>query len=172
LRNFNWDEIFHVGWFSQDSKASIISHRNAEIVIPDELDLSTLKFIYCRTPAEKETLLYLLPERVRRLWSPRIVVATSADLFIRDRVFVDRVDLEADGMAVHFSPEAKTPGPFDLKVVRRANSVAVHSETNFMARGKYSLGFNREFPRYEVEVFCDEHLAYASKFERLDDIPF
>lgn len=172
LREFNWDEIFHVGSFSQDSRASIISHRNAEIVIPDELDLSALRFIYCRTPAEKETLLHLLPTAIRREWSPRIVVATSADLFIRDRVFIDKVDLESSGLNIYFSPEPRTAGPFDLKVIRRAHSTAIHSESDFYATGKFPIRFRQNELAYEVEVYLDDNLAYAGSFASEDDIPF
>lgn len=172
LREFDFKKIFHVGWFSQDSRSEIVSRRNAEIIIPNELDLSALKFVYCRTPAEKETLLHLLPQRVRQTWAPRIIVATSADLFIRDRVFIDKVDLGSKGVTVHFSPEAKTPGPFDLRVVHRAGSIRTHTRNAFYAVGQLALEFREESWVYDIEVYLDDHLAFASTYDGSDDIPF
>lgn len=172
LREFDFEKIFHVGRFSQDSKGDIISRRNAEIVVPDELELSSLKFIYCRTPAEKETLIHLLTDKVRALWSPKIVVATSADLFIRDRAFVETVDLHSKGINIDFSPEANPAGPFDLKVIHNGENRRVHSKNNFYARGRYPLSFREESMSYGVEVYLEDHLAFAGAFDSTDDIPF
>lgn len=60
LKNLPWQQIYHtewIDWNNPEMAREIIAHRNAEIIVPGELDLSGLKFIYCRSEAEKDTYL-------------------------------------------------------------------------------------------------------------------
>jgi hypothetical protein len=172
LRLFDFRQIFHQGKFSEDSKADIISHRNAEIVIPKELDLSSLKFIYCRTPAEKETLLHRLPPNIVARWGSRIIVASSANLFKRNWAFIETAKLDSKSATFEFSPEAQVAGPFEIRVVCRGKETKLYKSDSFYARGKLPIDFKTVLWRYEIEVFLDGHLAYAGKYDESDDIPF
>jgi len=172
LRLFNFRQIFHEGSFSEDSRADIISHRNAEIVVPTELELSDLKFIYCRTPAEKETLLHRLPTNIVDRWGSRIIVASSANLFKRNWAFIEVAKLDSKSATFEFSPEAQVPGPFELKVVRRGTDVKVYESNSFYARGKLPIEFKAEVWQYQIEVYLDGHLAYAGEYDGTEDIPF
>ncbi len=65
--------VFHHRWFKPEERDDIIFRRNAEVLVPDRLPLDpTLKFIVCRSTAERHTLLTLLPADLRRQWAPRI----------------------------------------------------------------------------------------------------
>ena len=56
-----FDKIYHEGAFSPENRDDIIHHRQAEVVRRDGICIKDcLKGIVCRTPAEKQTLLYLL----------------------------------------------------------------------------------------------------------------
>ena len=62
LADLEWLKIYHTGWFdrSRPEEADIVSRRMAEVIVPGRLDLGSLKWIYCRSEAEKDTLLHLL----------------------------------------------------------------------------------------------------------------
>jgi hypothetical protein len=141
-------------------------------VISGDLDLSDLKFIYCRTPAEKETLNSLLSSEAKSKWGSKIIVATSADLFIRDRVFVNKVDLRSQGITIHFSPEAKTNGPFELKVIRKSGGSRVHRYSNFHVTGSVPLAFETDVWSYRLEIYLDDNLAIANNYDGIFDMPF
>lgn len=70
LANLDWRKIYHTGPFdpSKFEEADIASRRMAEVIIPDRLDLESLKWIYCRSEAEKDTLLHLLTDAMRPLY--------------------------------------------------------------------------------------------------------
>lgn len=51
LSFFDFGKIFHMDRLSDEEKRDIISHRNAEIIVKKELDLASLKYIYCRSVA-------------------------------------------------------------------------------------------------------------------------
>jgi hypothetical protein len=57
-----FEDIYHSSPLSEAEKRSIVYHRHAEVVIPDELDLSALRRIWCRSPAEQQTLQILCPK--------------------------------------------------------------------------------------------------------------
>ena len=51
-----FQQIYHNTWFKEEEKQEIVARRHAEVIVPDELDLDSLRFIWCRSEAEKETL--------------------------------------------------------------------------------------------------------------------
>ncbi len=69
LKSIPFEKVYHDRWLDDSNKRSIIYHRNAEVIFPNELDLLGLQYIGCRTQAEYETLLYLLPPPARKQWS-------------------------------------------------------------------------------------------------------
>ena len=62
LKNLPWQKIYHNTRFdrSRIEESDIARRRQAEIIVPRDLKLDALKYIYCRSVAEKETLLHLL----------------------------------------------------------------------------------------------------------------
>lgn len=172
LKTFEFKKIFHTGTFNQSERDEIISHRNAEIVIPKELDLSVLKFIYCRSPAEKETLLNLLPSDVFRKWSPKIFIDTKGTLFERKWTYIQSVYLTSKSATVDFSPDTLSPNPFNLTVKFKGDREEITEENNFNANETIIFQFLEDMLVYEIEVKLDDDLVYLGKFDSLDDIPF
>ena len=172
LATLDFQKIYHVDWLSAENKRDIILHRNAEIVIPKELDLDSLKFIYCRTPAEKETLLHKLPWEVKSEWGSRIIVASSTSLFYRHWVFIDTVILDHKSATLNFSPDPQKSGPFELRLVRRAEETQERTISNFKAAGKVQVDFEANIWMYEIEVYLSGHLAFAGAYDGRDEIPF
>lgn len=110
-----FDLVFHNRWFSTHERDEIIFRRNAEVLVPEKLALEpVLKFIACRSVAERQTLLSLLPLGVANRWLSRIRIGTS-DLFERHWTYVEEVTVVDDRVIFRFNPNTRTPGPFEVR---------------------------------------------------------
>jgi hypothetical protein len=102
--NIPFEKVFHEGNISGDR--TIIDHRCAEVLATSPLPLvNNLQWIYCRTAAERETLLYMLGDRQSE-WSNRILISDDLLVFERRHVFVESVFLAANGLTFQLSPRA------------------------------------------------------------------
>jgi hypothetical protein len=102
--NIPFEKVFHEGNIGGDR--SIIDHRCAEVLAPSPLPLANhLPWVYCRTAAERATLLYLLGTKQAE-WSQRILISDDLLLFERRHVFVDSVFLSSNGINFQLSPRA------------------------------------------------------------------
>jgi hypothetical protein len=127
-----FEQVFHDGAFPPAQRDSIVFHRNAEVLIPEKLPLgTTLKFIACRTAAERQTLLQLLPPDLRSQWVQRVRLADQG-LFERRWTFVEEVVAIDERIVFRFNPSSKTPGPFDTEFSYRETG----SETTRNWRGQ------------------------------------
>jgi hypothetical protein len=61
FKQIPFELVYHDTAFGSQDRGTIVFHRNAEVVVPKRLDLSSLQFIWCRSQAEYDTLIYLLP---------------------------------------------------------------------------------------------------------------
>ncbi len=176
LRALPFNKIYHTGYFDTHQNNDLIFHRNAEVIVPKELDLSALRYILCRSPAERDSFLHLLPTRVWDNWYKKIFVEGRLVLFERRWTFVERVDLSEKGVTFHFSPDTKTPGPFKLYFeLIDTNNGQKHSliKENFYTNShqKWEVQVPEEVSSYSVKLKLDENLAYANEFFH-SDIPF
>ena len=95
--------VFHDGAYPP-SQAEIKFHRNAEVLVPNSLPLRpTLKFIACRSVAERQTLLHLLPAPTRKKWE-RLIRLGEQGLFQREWTFVERVVVVDEQVFFYFNP--------------------------------------------------------------------
>lgn len=173
LSGFDFTKIYYDNWVSKDQLRDMVAHQNAELAIPNELDLAALKFIYCRSAAERETLLYLLPPSVRHAWSPKIAVASTATLFYRKWVFVETASLSSRRAILSFSPDTQFAEPFELRLVRKLGAPNEKIIPNFKAKGQFPINFPADLTRYNLEVYLDNNLAYAGSFdEKSEETPF
>lgn len=177
LRELPWKKIYHQGSFdrSRYEEADIVLRRNAEVIVPDGLSLDALRYIYCRSDAEKETLLHLLPEQVRKTYQSKIVSTTRSVLFYRRNTFLEAVRLSAQSARFTFSPETRSPGPFVLTVeVYPDHDAAKKLERNpyeIDIRSPLVVTFPTPFYKYEIHLKLDDYLAYANRYEDVE-VPF
>ena len=61
LGDFPFEEIYHTGYYDTDRHPRRTYHRNAEVIVPREVDIDHASGIYCRSAAEKQTLVNSLP---------------------------------------------------------------------------------------------------------------
>ncbi len=175
LAAFDFAKIFHfggLGRYSAEIKQEIISCRNAEVVIPFEMDLSGLKLIVCRSPAEKETLVNLLSPVAFELWAPRIIVDTKADLFFRKWTFVQSASLYSQYATFQFSPETITPGPFRMTIEATGHRRLQAIVEQFAANRLIRFNLTDEMSSYRISVTLDDSLAYLGVFDEGQEIPF
>jgi len=173
LAALDFKRIYHVGQIPNQDR-TIIHRRNAEAIIEKELDLSSLEYIFCRSPAEKETLRHLLPAAISSRWNKKILVESKSDLFHRKWTFVETVELSSSQLTLHFSPDTWTPGPFDLEIqtLDLIASRPYHHKERTTVSGIRRFRFAREFNHFEVKVELDGDLAYQNQYRNDDDIPF
>lgn len=106
--------VFHHGAFPDQARSTIVYHRNAEVLVPERLPLDrALKFIACRSVAERQTLFHLLPQGIRHQWAPRIRLGEQG-LFERRWTFAEEVVVVGESVVFRFNPNTRTPGPFDV----------------------------------------------------------
>ena len=171
-----FESIYHDTRFEPYQRDAIVHHRNAEVLVPQRLDLSTLQVIVCRSQAEYETLLHLLPPRTRRQWAPKIGVRPNYRLFHTSWTFVERVDAYPERLTFAFNRDTKSPGPFNARVdidhQGTGTSYEWH-EDEYWANDSLNLsvsGFRRPW-LYEVRLHLDGHLAYANRIRKVN-LPF
>ena len=123
--NIPFHLVFHDGWFSPEERDEIIFRRNAEVLIPNKLALEpALKFIACRSVAERQTLLHLLPIGLASRWASRIRLGEPG-LFYRRWTYIEEVVIVEDQVIFRFNPSTRTPGPFDVKFTYKEEGTEV-----------------------------------------------
>lgn len=175
LSRLPWRDIYHNTWIRPE-ESRISFHRCAEAIIPDQVDLNALRYICCRSEAEKETLLYLLPPNLRTQYRGRITATNRIDLFERKHTFVEVARLDSNGVSFEFSPDTASPGPFHCIVTLTIGERAFSVETptlDLKANGyRYNGNFRKAQDSYDIRLTLDGHIAYANDYDEIANIPF
>lgn len=163
-----FNKIYHNSWLGEGEKREIIALRHAEVIVPGQLDLESLRYIWCRSEAEKETLIALLSNTQRDKWANRIFHGKKYDLFFSKWTYVDQVTLDKTQFRFNFNRNTTTPGPFDLTVVvkdRGTGKVLRGREKQFEADGSISYQLPKPILNYTVELRLDNWLAYRCEWK-------
>jgi hypothetical protein len=113
--NIPFHLVFHNRSFTPEEREEIIFRRNAEVLIPHRLILEpALKFIACRSVAERQTLLHLLPIGLASRWASRIRLGEPG-IFERRWTYVEEVVTVDDQVIFRFNPSTRIPGPFNVR---------------------------------------------------------
>ena len=175
LADLEWRKIYHTGRFdrSRPEEADIVSRRMAEVVIPDRLDLRSLKWIYCRSEAEKDTLSHLLSETLRHQYARTILATTRSELFFRQHTYLEAVRMDSGVAYLSFSPETQSRGPFHFQaIIRSDNDTRQRARNDFvLQKGKFRWSIDAGFDDYELEIRLDDHMVYRNRHIEVD-IPF
>lgn len=174
LQALPWKKIYHQGSFDTSRYRDITFHKNAEVIVPDRVGLDALQYIWCRSSAEKETLTHMLPDEIREKYQQRIFSSSRYRLFYGEHTYIERVRLNSNTVRVEFSPDTKSPGPFELLVEIDVPDFENLETDGFIVEPNYSsftIALPRSASNYEIRIYLDGHLAYANHFEEID-IPF
>lgn len=116
--------VFHDGPMSPEKRDEVVFHRHAEVLVPGLLSLAqNLSLVVCRSAAERQTLLHLLPDAVRKQWTQRVRIA-AGEMFNRKWTYVEDVVVSGDTITFRFNPSSRTPGPFSVKFTYRPSNQA------------------------------------------------
>ncbi len=170
--------VYHNMSFGPSERSTIVYHRNAEVLVPQQLSLNALRMIVCRSQAEYETLLHLLPPGARRRWVDRIGVRPDLRLFFNRWTFIQQVEMSDEEVRFRFNQPTASPGPFDSLVeiteTLTGRGYTAHNERFSVVPGsahRITLG-NLQYPQdYTARYFLDDQLAFASRYQQ-DDLPF
>ncbi|MDI6794152.1 MAG: DarT ssDNA thymidine ADP-ribosyltransferase family protein [bacterium] len=174
-----FEKIYHNGslWgLSEAQKRNIIFHRHAEVIVPKSLDLSSLKFIWCRSQAEFETLIHLLPRKACQKWLKKIGSGNRPLLFYAQWSFIEKTDLSNSTISFTFNP-SRTPGPFYARIeLEEVKTKIVYSwrEDGFYTLDEqaFDLSNMTQPEHYIVKFWLDEQLAYQNSFLDESELPF
>jgi hypothetical protein len=165
--NVPFDKVFHVGGIGGDR--SIIEHRCAEVLAISPMPLAgNLQWVYCRTIAERETLLHLLGNAAGA-WSSMIVVSEDLSIFERRFAFVDYVGISHDGVVFQLNPRAdaqtldvqvKVWGRGQVEIISYANTAMLAQPSATVKRWRVAKELSNG--KYLVEIKLEGHLAYRN----------
>ena len=158
------------------SEGYIVQHRNAEVVVPRRMGLGSLRYIVCRSNAEYQTLLHLLPPEILSRWVNRVVYRPKLQLFHRNWTFVDHADMNTEKITFRFNPDSLTPGPFHARVEIEETATTVkyswhNNEYHCNRELMLPLSNLHDSSDYTARLFLDDYLAYADRYQD-DDLPF
>jgi hypothetical protein len=174
LREFPFQMIYHTGAFDPATQSEITFHRQAEVVVPQRIGLDALQHIFCRTAAEKDTLLSLLPGQTLNRYQSRIRVATRAQLYEKRWTFVEDVRLSSGEIVVSFSPDSTSPGPFHARFALENLDTDISYPQEIQDFYTNAQGLNPliitpppDQRRYRFRIELDGHLAYQNEYEEI-----
>jgi|SRR5215831_1358383 len=159
-------KVYHEGGTGGDR--SIIEHRCAEVLAESPLDLEeTLQWIYCRSSAERDTLLYLL--RNHELdYSQRVLISDDLRVFEKKYVFVEFVSLSSAGVIFQLNPRADGQ-KINVRVKAWNNSGKqivdfYNGELAAVPTGapRWRVATDLKNGRYRVRIELENQLAYEN----------
>jgi ssDNA thymidine ADP-ribosyltransferase, DarT len=162
----DFNKVYHEGGFGGD--ASIANHRAAEVLCHSPLSLTDhLKWIVCRSEAERETLIHMAGAAGRAL-RPKIVTSDDGKVFEKRYAFVEKVYASPEGISFHLSPRYDA-APLNVRVeVHDDEGDLVFDQTygRLPARSDNGGGWiakvNLNDGVHRVQIHIDEHLAYQN----------
>ena len=173
LKALPWNLVYH-NTRHDPRRREIPYHKNAEVLIPDMLALDALKYIICRSRAEKDTLLHLLPVAAWEEYHSRTSSTQRISLYFRKHTFVKTVRLSGERCSFEFSSETASPGPFCLHVelLSQAGQLVYHKDEYWTDSRDHQLALKmvRPLGDYDVRLTLDDRLAYAGHY--CEEIPF
>ncbi len=163
LINIPFKEIYHNTPLI-DNKDEIINRRQAEVMINEPLELDSLKYIVCRSEAEKETLLYLLGSTPDNL-----VIKVSNSFFNNRWTFIRKVNLKSNEFILYFNKDTESKGLFHLEIKLLdclSNEILPsYIENSFdVSKNPMGLGWGNDLTNYNIEVYLDNHIAFAGSY--------
>lgn len=176
FKHIPFELVYHDSRFDPPERSQIIYHRNAEVLIPRRLGLENLIAICCRSPAEYETLLYLLPPNTLSSWANKISVVPDRRLFHREWPFVEQVEMSAETLVFRFNRSNKPVGNFAARselVETETGNRYVWSDGEYQIQNVLTLRLNtlKNPDDYTVRLTLDDNLAYANRYQA-EDLPF
>ena len=173
--SIQFDKVFHEGSFDQSEKDTVLKARCAEVLTSSPLPLNEhLKFVLCRSEAERHTLLNAHPYANSAL-KAKIRTVTEVGIFQSLYTYVKGVDLLSDNCLIQFAPRRDGKAVecelfvknVDGHVIRRLPAKSIDPAK----RLRVTFGQPLRTGQFQVDIYLEGHLAYRNS-HLLDDLPF
>jgi hypothetical protein len=164
LRALPWETIYGMGTYPTAIADQCRLHRQAEVLIPDQLPFDTLRAIVCRSGAERDTLLDLLSPPTAARYEDRIRVTDPREtLFTNRHAFVKSVIWSAAGIHLQLNP---CGGPYSCayKITggRPSRELQANSKTLRELPSKLRIEFTSStFNSVHLRFDIDGHVAFS-----------
>jgi len=173
-------DIYHTGKIIDRQRSQVIVHRrHAEVLVPEACNLDHLKKVWCRSEAERETLLSLLGKEVRNRYNDKILIKREA--FNGKRLFLISVEHYPPILKLRFNtPESdnnryRNDGPYELRCELMDHDTGEvftgYLDTDSLT-GVFKVSHSTGFNSYNIRLYLNNYLAYAGSYETTMDIPF
>lgn len=169
--------IYHDSRFEADERNQIIFHRQAEVIVPQRMDIQALRLIWCRSQAEYETLRHELPPELWEQWKGRVTARMDYNLFNREWVYVESAWLGEDQAIFRFNPPRSVMdiGLFDLRVevIEAVTEKAYWWHQDDMGIGRQMTVDLSEVDiaqGYRLRLYIDGYLAYSGRYYPQNDV--
>ncbi len=173
-----FETVYHSGPFDNSIPNRIVYRRNAEVLAPERLSTTAIRFIFCRSQAEYDTLLDLLPPGTFNHWVDNIGVRPQLNLFHKAPFFMEQVEMTRESVLFRFNIGAlgNPSGPFKARaqiVETLTGSRFVWSKDDFVVSSTLPLSLlNLRNPQdYTVRFWLDDQLAYSGRYQE-EQLPF
>lgn len=178
LRSMNWRWVYHdsqVGRCGAADRAHILNARHSEVLVPDELGLDHLKWVVCRSPAERQTLLQCLSNAARARWGSRVRLEGATRMFFKRGTFVQDVSLSSREVRLYFYALTLGHGwrgPFELRVDIETDDgrlLAYRQDGFYAGTDPLRLAIDPPAAGYVVRVTMDQSFVLAVRHDRADE---
>ena len=173
LDKLNFKYIYHRTYFSKQDRDKIINARHSEILIKNKLPLKDfLKFIILRSEAEKETLLYMMPQ-LANIYRDKIYIQPTTMIFINDWLYVDKVSIIDNIINIQWhkcQDFDKCQDKYELQIAIKnmdnKNNNTLKKENWYPNTNNMKIKLSKQFQNelIELSIFIDKNLAYKSTF--------
>ena len=164
-------DIYHNTPYSPEDKDRYVNANQAEVIYPRIISLDHLKYIYCRSSAERETLQNLLPPAVWKRWETKVMVNKKRKLFSKECLYIEDVTLTKESADIRFRLPKKREhyGPFKIRVDLtdpRTRRCSYHFQREYsnivteLTNARLNPSFGKNLSNYDVSVSIDGRLAY------------
>jgi hypothetical protein len=168
--------IYHEGSYDPIYQGYIKNHRHAELIIPEQCSLESLRAILCRSEGEKETFLNLLDSEVKRNYEDITFVDTRNDFYNGEYTYVEKANLTKEQIVLTINKGLGQPTFNAFLEIKEHSTNIVYRwrKEDFTPRQlePFDLVNLQDTTSYDVKFYLDDHLAYCGYFEDGDILPF
>ncbi|WP_312694103.1 DarT ssDNA thymidine ADP-ribosyltransferase family protein [Caproiciproducens sp.] len=178
----NYSKIYHTGYFDPYAEGDITQYRHSEVIRSGGIPIErALRKVFCRSPAEKQTLIYLIEKTVPLKLSnyiQRIDYNPQLALFNNNGIFIKTVETTTDGLKFNFNETSlrygreKSKGQdllmtIHLYWINDRLGIFDHEMASTVVDYSKQIGVRLDFGKKQsncvlVEARFDDHLMYMN----------